>query len=745
MKIKTAMNIRTVSQSVSAACAKIAPLWPLESFVAVNPYLGHTDQPFDEVAQRLADVGGIRSTLPLSFYINELDKGTIKVSNIEEALMRRPGQNDLDVYSFLEEVSKSEGDGYPTPKVSSYADVSGNLLAKDWAGFATDRISTWAASYFDRGQAQWKAAQTHLGIFEAWRFEAETDRTPDTMGLKGFRSAVMSLPHDGLKAATEALRALDVSEKELDTYLHRLLMRHKGWAAYIAHIDWDDRRYNREANSLSAFLCALVCWEYGLYSSINQPVTEAAWTLAKTDMAKIASTRELDRELWIHLVLQDAYDLAAQNRLVQKFSPLKKSTVSIDKAPEVQAVFCIDVRSEVFRRNLELVSPQVATMGFAGFFGFPIKYKPLGSEETEDHCPVLLPAGHTVVEGTNDGVLNETAQEQRKANRLISHAWKSFKSGAVSSFGFVSPMGLSYIPKLFTDSFGLTRPVPAPDKKGTSSEFQQKRGMLLEVDSAGSESLGIPFATRVEMAKGALTAMSLTENFARIVLLAGHGSTTVNNPHASGLDCGACAGRSGEANARVAVAVLNDPQVRAKLKENQIDIPETTVFIAGLHDTTTDELKLYDRESVPESHQMDIANLDVALSKAGQAARAERALRMNVGTGDNVDAFINMRSKDWSQVRPEWGLAGCSAFIAAPRHMTHNINLEGRSFLHSYEWKKDRGFKVLEGIMTAPVVVASWISLQYYGSTVDNLNYGSGNKTLHNVTAGAGVLEGYAG
>src|SRR6056297_2815543 len=148
MKIKTAMNIRTVSQSVSAACAKIAPLWPLESFVAVNPYLGHTDQPFDEVAQRLADVGGIRSTLPLSFYINELDKGTIKVSNIEEALMRRPGQNDLDVYSFLEEVSKSEGDGYPTPKVSSYADVSGNLLAKDWAGFATDRISTWAASYF---------------------------------------------------------------------------------------------------------------------------------------------------------------------------------------------------------------------------------------------------------------------------------------------------------------------------------------------------------------------------------------------------------------------------------------------------------------------------------------------------------------------------------------------------------------------------------------------------------------------
>ena len=106
---------------------------------------------------------------------------------------------------------------------------------------------------------------------------------------------------------------------------------------------------------------------------------------------------------------------------------------------------------------------------------------------------------------------------------------------------------------------------------------------------------------------------------------------------------------------------------------------------------------------------------------------------------------MKARSRDWAQVRPEWGLAGNAAFIAAPRERTQGIDLGGRAFLHNYDWKLDAEFGVLELIMTAPMVVASWINLQYFGSTVNNRAFGSGNKVLHNVVGLLGVLEGNAG
>jgi uncharacterized protein YbcC (UPF0753/DUF2309 family) len=164
-----------------------------------------------------------------------------------------------------------------------------------------------------------------------------------------------------------------------------------------------------------------------------------------------------------------------------------------------------------------------------------------------------------------------------------------------------------------------------------------------------------------------------------------------------------------------------------------------------LHDTTTDEVDIYNEHDVPSSQSAALQELKVSLAKAGKSARIERAVRLSSDQGNDIDASIFARSKDWSQVRPEWGLAGCSAFVVAPRARTSGLDLEGKSFLHSYDWKKDKNFSVLELIMTAPMVVTSWINLQYYGSTVDNFHFGSGNKTLHNVTAGIGVLEGYSG
>ena len=249
-------------------------------------------------------------------------------------------------------------------------------------------------------------------------------------------------------------------------------------------------------------------------------------------------------------------------------------------------------------------------------------------------------------------------------------------------------------------------------------------------------------AARIAAAESVLRAMSMTDNFARLVLLAGHGANVVNNPHASGLHCGACGGYSGEVNARLLAALLNDPEVRIGLVPAGIVIPPDTLFIGALHDTTTDAVTLYQADCDASKHRLDIEQARVWLAAAGVVTRGERALRLPRAPSGPA---IPRRSRDWAEVRPEWALAGCKAFIAAPRRRTTGKSLEGRAFLHDYDWMQDSNFGVLELIMTAPVVVASWISLQYYGSTVAPGLFGGGNKLLHNVTGGIGVVEGNGG
>ncbi|MDN3687307.1 YbcC family protein [Cyclobacterium jeungdonense] len=736
------INKTTLVDTLRKACKKIAPVWPLENFVAVNPYLGLTDQNFETVAQQLATVGGIQMTLPVSFYRNKIKEGKITPKDLKAAFEKKfIYEADVDVFiNQLENRSDAEQKG---AAIASVSDVAMQVSKQDWTRFVTGRISTWAASYFDNDQAIWKAANQQAGVFESWKAEAEVDLTSEITGLKGFRKTVKVLPNHPLKAAQKALDILAIPEEALPTYLHRLLLGVGGWSAYAARLDWDNELYGKKGGASIEFLAVLICWEACLLQCLDGQQLRSLWLKAKNELLVASGNTEISQELSEKLVLQEAFDLAVQREIIEKFQGSKTNPPQKPDRPKAQAIFCIDVRSEVYRRNLEQVDRRIETIGFAGFFAFPIHFVPIAHNKGEAQCPVLIPAGPTILEEIPDKVANKSAYNKRVLGHQVSEVWKSFKSGAVTCFSFVSPMGLSYLPKLFTDSFGLTRPVPHPDQAGLDAKVSKQKGISLNVANHHRETVGIPLDLQVEMAKNALNAMSLTENFAGFVLIVGHGSTTVNNPHATGLDCGACGGRSGEANAKVAAAVLNAKAVRKQLKDEGIAIPEDTVFLACLHDTTTDTIRIYNEQEVPATQSEALADLKSSLAKAGKTARAERSLRMAIHK--NEDKAIIARSKDWSQVRPEWGLAGCSAFVVAPRERTKNLNFSGQSFLHSYQWKKDKGFSILELIMTAPMVVTSWINLQYYGSTVDNKNFGSGNKTLHNVTSGLGVLEGYSG
>jgi hypothetical protein len=734
-----------VQSALGAVAQKIAPVWPLESFVAVNPYLGMIGDDFGTVAHRLRRVAGAKMTMPVGFYVEALDRGDLTTDDVATALDAAGQNQNADVFiRVARDLARAETT--PNASVPTVADVGRSVTGIDWVRFVTDRVSAWASAYFDQGQAEWHPSRTEPTLYAAWRAEAELDRTPEIMGVSGFRKTVAAFPAEPIAAATEALARLGVPAAGLDLYLHRLAMRVGGWAAYASRIVWDRGLYEgAEDDTLIQFLCVLLTWEVALLEGLKKGGVVASWDRAKERLA--ASELPPEADLDACLVLQDAYERAAQRKLESQFNdraPVRRLDPK-DTRPRAQAVFCIDVRSEVYRRHLEAADASIETLGFAGFFAFPVEFVPLAHEKGGTQCPVLLTPAAKIEEGIADAEAEKKAIEGRRLSHEVKRAWQSFKMGAVSCFSFVGPIGLAYLPKLFTDGFGWTRPVPHPAEEGLGPDAAKAKDARLMPGTRGGQATGLTLEQRVELAAGALGAMSLTSGFARLVLITGHGSTTVNNPHATGLDCGACGGRTGEANARVAAHTLNDAEVREQLAERGIEIPEDTIFLACQHDTTTDEVTIFNRDAVPSSHAKDLAELDAALEQAGRSCRAERAGRLGVQEGEAVDRAVLARSRDWAQVRPEWGLAGCSAFIVAPRHRTQSLSFDGRSFLHSYEWRQDEGFSVLELIMTAPMVVASWISLQYYASTVDNELFGCGNKTLHNVVGMVGVLEGNGG
>ena len=748
---------RDLEAAIAEACGRIAPLWPLKRFVAVNPFLGFSGQTFEATCATMRRVARVDVLMPRDFYRRAIAAKTIEDADIETALADAPANWRLPKTAEalkLAVAREPDGKAKAGAVVATVAEILDGLAAGDRqasrTAFMIDEISKWCAAYFDEGQSVWRLPSRGTSLYAAWRASMRHDRNAEMMGIRGFRAAVASTPEEPVDAILAVVEALGIPDRAVADYLHRALFDIGGWAAYARYLTWDNSLYGRSDDTLVQLLAVRVVWGYALFKERTDEAFVSAWGAAMADAASPPKDEHLgdDPELAIDLVLQQAYEGAYQRRLLASLAVAPRSSqerAATRKA--LQAAFCIDVRSEVFRRALETVAPGVETLGFAGFFGFPIEYVPIGNKLGGAQCPVLLKPAFVVCEAV-DGASDEEEQEilgLRRLRRRAAKAWKSFKLSAISSFTYVETAGLGFGLKLLTDSFRLTRPVKDPNVDGLDKDIIGRVGPRIEARTFGGRPTGFDREQRLMQAERVLRAMSMTSDFARLVMLAGHGSATVNNPHASGLDCGACGGHTGEANARVAAAILNDREVREGLRPRGIEIPDDTWVLAALHNTTTDEVKLFDAQKTPASHRQEVARLEKQLERAASLARRERAPALKVPRDALADSVIKSRARDWSQVRPEWGLAGNAAFIAAPRDRTRAIDLGGRAFLHEYDWRQDAGFGVLELIMTAPLVVASWINLQYYGSTVNNRVFGAGNKTLHNVVGAIGVLEGNAG
>ena len=704
------------------AAARIAPVWPLADFVAVNPFLGFADMPFGAAQALLSQASG-RPALPE----RAIFAAALSTGRISEADLAAATAGTATTPAALRQAALEPRPALLIAAQSlTVSDVLDATLGTDWTRLATEEIAKWLGAWSDDGQASWAMPWRGEALYAAWRAAARHDRTPEVAGLAGFRAVVTSLPADPVASITASLAALGITQP--GAYLHRALLGLAGWGAMLRQRGWMQELDGAPNDGVIELLAIRLAWEQALHAHHTAPEFRAAW------QARLAAHEPAATALEADLLLLAAYEHSYQRELGAKLA----APIARPPAPAaVQAAFCIDVRSEVYRRALEGVAPQAQTIGFAGFFGFALEYVRLGDAKGTEQCPVLLKPGMVICEAVHGAAPeeDEVLATERGLRRRATDLWTSFRNSAVSSFAYVETAGFLAAPALIRGSMGRS----AKPADGLDPALLARLAPSLEVLPWQSRAHGLASAARLDAAEGVLRALSLTHGFAPIVLLAGHGSSTVNNPHAAGLDCGACGGHTGESNARVAAAVLNDPGVREGLVARGIVVPPATRFLAALHDTTTDEVTLFDADATDPG----IAQLRIWLDEASRRARGLRAA--SLGLGKDPHAAIHRRSADWSEVRPEWGLVNNAAFIVAPRPRTEGLDLEGRAFLHSYVWQEDQGFGVLELIMTAPMVVANWINLQYYGSTVDNAAMGSGNKVLHNIVGRLGVLEGQGG
>ena len=688
------------------AAAHIPPLWSLEATVAVNPYVGQAGEPLQVAAARLARVAGVRTVAERAHFKAKFAAHELSVADLEAGLAEVP-ELSASIDDLIAAMDKTVAAPETLPTLADLAEEVSDI---NWPDFVAERIGHWAGGHYDTGQALWPAPKTRAWL--SWRSFAQRDLTPEIFGLTGFASRVASMSMSARGALTKCAEDMGITADACESYFHTLLMRLGGWAQLASGEAFRSNLKGDGNNDITDLLTAKLVFEAALLARYKDKIGER-WKAVLEAHAQPIKPSEDDL---IDAALQAAADHAAARALDETLAQPNSIKANV---LNVQAAFCIDVRSEVFRRALEAAGDNIETIGFAGFFGIAAAHRDFASDVMETRGPVLI----------NPGAASAATDPQdsdmliRVAKR-VTRAWGRFRLAAVSSFAFVEATGPLYLGKLVRDSLAQKHPG-------------------LGVGPAPALSDSITLEDRIGMAATILSAMSMKSGFGRVVLLAGHGAGVVNNPHASALQCGACGGHAGDVNARLVAFLLNDADVRTGLVEKGIEVPAETVFLAGLHDTVTDEVRLYE-DDLPAGHTQaaTIASLKQALSIAAKVTRTERSARLPRAKDQ---AAVMERAKNWSETRPEWGLAGCSAFIAAPRSRTMGRSLEGRSFLHSYDWRQDKNFQVLELILTAPVVVASWISLQYYGSSVAPDAFGAGNKLLHNVTGGIGVVEGNGG
>lgn len=649
------------------------------------------------------------------------------------------------------------------------------------------------SAYLDQGQALWPMADRQDGLFLAFIRAHRHRWTAPLLGHWG-RALVELLEEegassrDGLSSLAESLRALGIQPLEHESFLLETALALRGWAGMVHQLEVrPDRAPVWPAPArLVDFLAVRLLIERAVLADVarnhdlSAPLAELRGVLASDaraprtpsvedrafasfhlaqllglDALRVArltgdDVSELEQEVvdhrrvherrWLHA----AFEWHLRRRF---FDAMTSHRAESAPAPRLQAVFCVDDREESIRRHLEEIDERIETASTAGFFGVAMYHQGARDARPRPLAPVVVQPKHWVpVELSEEGRARGLVRDFDRLRAQTLHLGsRSLLRGALVSLAGV----LSLVP--------LVLRVLSPRLFGTVTVPARGEGRILvdridDVTPPVGEKVGYAADEMVDIVAGVLRELSLGGGrLARLVVVCGHAADSLNNPHRSAYDCGACGGGPGGANARAFATMANRPSIREALKARGLTIPESTWFLAAEHNTTDDSIRWFDEDDVPESHAADLVHARASFEEACRRNAEERCRRFaraassTLGGDDALDA-VRGRRWDLAEPRPEYNHATNAFSVVGRRKRTRGLFLDRRAFLVSYDpTRDDEQSSTLKRIMDAIVPVLVGINLEYFFGAIDNEVYGAGTKLPHNVASLLGVMNGAQG
>ncbi len=663
----------------------------------------------------------------------------------------------------------------------------------------THELAVLCAGFLDQGQAQVCLPGRAQGFLAAvsglYAAGAQAPRPCRGAEQDFHRIAIEQTSAKAVIAA--ALDALGVDREQREDYLLATALALPGWAGMFSRLEcYPAENHAEGAASLAEFLAVrLVLERHAIESVASNASLPSSWTALLAHMPAIPERAvELDAcllwgfaraaaatpaalseipdgdlaRLWeeVHTcsrvrrgaIWLEAWEAGYRRPILAALARRRRlPELSSTERPNAQLLFCIDEREESIRRSIEELDPAIETFGVAGFFGMAIDYVALYEQEPAAHCPVVVVPGHEVHESPL-----YTAQQwhnTRAAMRSRLHGlertvgeWSRTLTGGAGLSLLLGPFaGVAAIARILAprSSVALHQRlksafVPRPD-----TLLGGLRLDLGDDQPAYGKPMGFTLPEAIERVASVLRTIGLTSGLAPIVIVLGHGSSSLNNPHESAHDCGACGGRRGGANARLFADLANRPDVRDGLRALGIALPADTWFVGALHDTADDAVHYFDLRALPESSVAAFEQTVVVVEEARRQSALERTRRfIDAPLGLSPERALRhaeARATHLAQPRPEYGHCTNAAAIVGRRSLTRGLHLDRRAFLISYDPTLDEDDRVLERILAAVGPVGAGISLEYYFSSVDNERFGCGTKLPHNVTGLIGIMNGHRG